>query len=414
MRSLNPIAYDDKNGIWGIFRYNDAQTILTDYRSFSSDVQKLANFKQKQSSPLKQPEQNEEEQEKKEQQETLRPSLLTSDPPYHSQLRSVISSAFTPNTISKLKPRIEKIGHDMVNKIVEKGKMDLISDLAYPLPATVIAELLGVPIKDHDLFKKWADQLLGSTSGSSNLPDKNSEHIFKKVQNEMDSYFGNIIGKRQARPRNDLISNLLNAEIEGHSLSEQEILAFCSLLLLAGHVTTVNLIGNTIRSLLEHPKQFKLLLSSHDDNNNSYPLIPSAIEETLRYRSPVQALIRFAIQDANIGGQKIQCGQRMVIWIGSANHDESVFSSPEEFDIIRNPYAHIAFGHGIHFCLGSALARLEAQVVLKIILERLHDLRFDDDEYNQEALKPLHGVFFHGVSHLPLRFKPGVPISKNS
>jgi cytochrome P450 len=175
MRSLNPIVYDDKNGIWGIFRYNDAQSILTDYKSFSSDVQRLASL-QKQSSSQKQPERKEEEEEKEQkvQPKALRPSLLTSDPPYHSQLRSVISSAFTPNTISKLKPRIEKIGHDMVNKIVEKGKMDLISDLAYPLPATVIAELLGVPVEDHDLFKKWADQLLGSTSGSSSLPDKNS------------------------------------------------------------------------------------------------------------------------------------------------------------------------------------------------------------------------------------------------
>ncbi len=208
--------------------------------------------------------------------------------------------------------------------------------------------------------------------------------------------------------RNDLISNLLNAEIDGDSLSEQEILAFCSLLLLAGHVTTVNLIGNTIRSLLEHPQQFKLLLLQ---DNKSYPLIPSAIEETLRYRSPVQALFRFAIHDTNIGGRKIQYGQRMIIWIGSANHDESIFHFPEQFDMARNPNAHIAFGHGIHFCLGSTLARLEAQVVLKIILERLHDLRFDD-EYKQEALKPLHGVFFHGVNHLPLRFRPSVPIGK--
>ncbi|MGC2426598.1 MAG: cytochrome P450 [Nitrososphaeraceae archaeon] len=394
MRHLDPVAYDDKNSMWGIFGYNDAQTILTDYRNFSSDVQKLANIKKS--------------SQKEQEPQGFRPSLLTSDPPYHSKLRSVIASAFTPKTISKLKPTIEEIGHDMINKIIEKGKMDLISDLAYPLPVTVIAQLVGVPVMDQDLFRNWADQLLGSTTGSSNIPDKNSEHIFKKVQNEMDSYFGNIVGKRKAIPRNDLISNLLNAEIDGNSLSEQEILAFCSLLLLAGHVTTVNLIGNTIRSLLEHPQQFKLLLLQ---DNKSYPLIPSAIEETLRYRSPVQALFRFAIRDTNIGGRKIQYGQRMIIWIGSANHDESIFHFPEQFDMARNPNAHIAFGHGIHFCLGSTLARLEAQVVLKIILERLHDLRFDD-EYKQEALKPLHGVFFHGVNHLPLRFRPSVPIVK--
>jgi cytochrome P450 len=421
MRKFHPITYDDKNEIWGIFRYNDIQTVLTDYRHFSSDVQKLADIQQVQ-------QQRQEGQLQEERTQTLRRSLLTSDPPLHSRLRSVISLAFTPNTIFKLRPRIEEICHDMIDKVIEQGHMDLINDLAYPLPITVIAELLGLPVEDQDTFKRWADELLGSTRGSSNnLPtDRNSEQVFKRVQNEMDLYFINIIEKRKRRtisslPHNDLISNLLRAEIEGHKLSEEDILSFCSLLLLAGHVTTVNLIGNLVRSLLEYPQQLKqllLVLQNGSNNNNirdynyDHPLISSAIEETLRYRSPVQAVFRFATQDAVIGGQRLQRGQRMILWIGSANHDESVFPDAEVFDTTRTfNNTHLAFGHGIHFCLGSSLANLEAKVVLKIILERLQDLRFAD-EYKDGSLKPLHGIFFHGVSHLPICFKHDIPIKK--
>jgi cytochrome P450 len=412
MRKFHPIVYDDKNKIWGIFRYSDIQSILTNHGHFSSDFQKLVNIQQVQ---MQQQGQNQEQ----ERNESVRRSLLTSDPPYHNQLRSVISSAFTSNTIWKLRPRIEEMCHGMIDKVIEQGHMDLINDLAYPLPVTVIAELLGIPPDDRDTFRRWADELIGSTTSSSNnLPvDSKSEKIFKRVQSEMDSYFIDIIEKTRVKKvsSNDLISNLLKAEIDGNKISEEEILAFCSLLLLAGHVTTVNLISNTIRSLLEYPKQLEQLLllshyynsDKHKHNADNYPSISSAIEETLRYRSPVQALIRFATEDVVIGEQKIQRGQRLIIWIGSANHDESVFHDAERFDITRSfsNNAHLAFGYGIHFCLGSALASLEAQTVLKIILDRLKDVRFAD-EYKEESLIPLYGIFFHGVSQLPLSFKP--------
>src|SRR5919198_653485 len=423
MRKFHPIEYDEKNGIWGFFRYNDIQSILTDYRNFSSDIQKLVSIQQEQEI------QKSRELQDHKKRQPLRSSLLTSDPPRHSQLRRVISSAFSPNTIYKLKPRIEQICHDMIDKVIEQGHMDLMNDLAYPLPVTVIAELLGIPVRDQDTFKKWADDLLGSTKGSSNnLPtDKDSEKIFTRVQSEMDSYFNNIIEKRRIKKEisssNDLIDNLLGAEIDGNKLSEEDILAFCSLLLLAGHVTTINLIGNMVRSLLEFPQQLKqlLLLQNNSNNNdNSHKdydyLISSTIEETLRYRSPVQGVFRFAIRDVSIGGQGkeqvIQRGQRMIMWIGSANRDESIFSNAEMFDINRaTTSTHLAFGHGIHFCLGSILATLEAQVVLKIILDRLHSLRFAN-EYKEELLKPLHGIFFHGVSNLPLCFEPNSPVKK--
>ncbi len=224
-------------------------------------------------------------------------------------------------------------------------------------------------------------------------------------------YFSGIVEERIREPQEDLITNLIKAQAEGRHLFIEEILTFCRLLLLAGHVTTVNLIGNTILSLLQNQTEFRLL---HDDHN----LIPSTIEETLRYRSPVQAVVRTVTKDTNFGGQKIQSGQRIIAWLGSANHDESVFANPERFDITRRNstnshqhHAHVGFGHGIHFCLGAPLARLEGQVVLRVILQRLQDLNLDADGSNNKIendnLIPLQSVFFHGVAHLPLTFRPG-------
>jgi cytochrome P450 len=395
MRHNNPIAYDDRNNIWGVFRYYDVQFILGDHMHFSSavpptkvnDLSKEVNEEEDQKMPFS------------------RPSLLKSDPPYHRTLRAVVASAFTPMTISKLEPRIESITHDLLNQVIEKGNMDLINDLAYPLPVTVIAELLGVPLQDRDTFRTWADKLVSSAGSQLNAEEHGSAKNLISIQREMDDYFNAIIDKRRITPQTDLISNLIKAEADGHHLSREEILAFCTLLLLAGHVTTVNLIGNTILSLLQNPQEFKKL---KEDRTSLSSLIPSTIEETLRYRSPVQAVFRMTTQEITIGGaQKIPSGQGIVVWLGSANHDESVFPDPEKFDISRIPHAHshVGFGHGIHFCQGAPLARLEARVALKIILERLQNLELDDS--NIEAIKPLHSLFFHGVSQLPLRFTHG-------
>ncbi|MGB8024364.1 MAG: cytochrome P450, partial [Nitrososphaeraceae archaeon] len=346
MRHNNPVAYDDRNNIWGVFRYYDVQFILGDYMHFSSAVPptKLNNLSK---------EVNEEEDQKI---PSSRPSLLKSDPPYHRTLRAVVASAFTPMTISKLEPRIESITHDLLNQVIDKGNIDLINDLAYPLPVTVIAELLGVPLQDRDTFRTWADKLISSAGSQLNAEHHGSAKNLISIQSEMDDYFNAIIDKRTITPQTDLISNLIKAEADGHHLSREEILAFCTLLLLAGHVTTVNLIGNTILSLLQNPQEFKKL---KEDRTSLSSLIPYTIEETLRYRSPVQAIFRMTTQEITIGGaQKIPSGQGIVVWLGSANHDESVFPDPEKFDISRIPHAHshVGFGHGIHFCLGAPLA----------------------------------------------------------
>jgi cytochrome P450 len=396
MRRFNPVVYDERKNVWGVFRYTDVHAILADYTTFSSAPQKLD------SPSLSASEANKNTTAAAFQ----RPSLLQSDPPYHRILRGVIASAFTPMIIAKLEPHIENVANETLNQVIEKGRMDLIDDLAYPLPVTIIAELLGVPIEDRNLFRGWADRIVSSTGDDMNDDHGRAKNI-AQIVDEMDSYFSAIVEERIRSPREDLITNLIKAQADGRHLSKDEILTFCRLLLLAGHVTTVNLIGNTILSLLQNPDEFKLL---QDD----YNLIGSTIEETLRYRSPVQAVARIVTKETNLGGQKIQSGQRIIAWLGSANHDESIFADPERFDITRSNSAthhgHVGFGHGIHFCLGAPLARLEGQVVLRVILQRLQDftLDFDGTKKNEkDSLSPLQSVFFHGMAHLPLRFQAG-------
>lgn len=290
--------------------------------------------------------------------------------------------------------------------------MDLITDFAYPLPATVIAELLGVPSEDQDTFRQWADNIVSLEITSDS--DINSIRKADKTVTDMDIYFSNLIEKKKKMPANDLISHIIRAKVDGQFLSEKEILSFCSLLLNAGHVTTVNLIGNLVFSLLENPQEFKRL----QENQNS--LIKPAIEETLRYRSPVQFLFRIANTDVTlyegreeekrVQKQKIQKGQGITLFLGSANHDESIFIDPERFDITRKNLRHLGFGNGIHFCLGAPLARLEGQIALRIILERFENLQFNFENSDRQDLytkvSPLKSSFLLGLSHLPLRFQP--------
>ncbi len=365
MRKNNPVAFDERNEQWGIYRYSDIEKILRDPIKFSSKF-----------GPFQVPQ---------EYQENLnRPSLLNTDPPYHRKLRSIVDTLFVPIEISRLEPRIENIANELIDNIIEKGNntMDLVTDFAYPLPATVIAELLGVPSEDHDTFHQWADNIVSLEITSDDDIDS-----IRKADNtvaDMDIYFSKLIEKKKKMPTNDLISHIIRAKVDGHSLSEKEILSFCSLLLNAGHVTTVNLIGNLVFSLLENPQEFKRL----QEHQNS--LIKPAIEETLRYRSPVQFLLRIANADVTLSEgreergegiqrQEIQKGQGITLFLGSANYDESIFTDPERFDITRKNLRHLAFGTGIHFCLGAPLARLEGQIALRIILERFKNLQFNFD-----------------------------------
>jgi cytochrome P450 len=304
-------------------------------------------------------------------------------------LRSIVDTLFVPIEISKLEPRIENIANELIDNIIKKDNttMDLITDFAYPLTATVIAELLGVPSEDRDTFRQWADNIVSLEITSNS--DIDSIRKVDKTVTDMDIYFNKLIERKKKMPANDLISHIIKAKVDGHSLSGKEILSFCSLLLNAGHVTTVNLIGNLVFSLLENPQEFKRL----QENKNS--LIKSTIEETLRYRSPVQFLFRIANADVTLSEesgkkivqkQKIQKGEGITLFLGSANHDESIFTDPERFVITRKNLHHLGFGTGIHFCLGAPLARLEGQIALRIILERFENLKFNFDNSDRQDL----------------------------
>jgi cytochrome P450 len=393
MRKNNPVVFDERNGQWGLYCYSDIEKILKDPIKFSSKF-----------GPFQVPQ---------EYQENLnRPSLLNTDPPYHRKLRSIVDTLFVPIEIAKLEPRIENIANELIDNIIKKDSttMDLITDFAYPLPATVIAELLGVPSEDRDTFRQWADNIVSLEITSDS--DIDSIRKANKTVTDMDIYFNKLIEKKKKMPTNDLISHIIKAKVDGHSLFGKEILSFCSLLLNAGHVTTVNLIGNLVFSLLENPQEFKRL----QESKNS--LIKSTIEETLRYRSPVQFLFRIANADVTLSEesgkkrvqkQKIQKGQGITLFLGSANHDESIFTDPERFDITRKNLRHLGFGTGIHFCLGAPLARLEGKIALRMILERFENLQFNFDNSDRQDLytkvTPLKSSFLLGLSHLPLCFQ---------
>jgi cytochrome P450 len=395
MRNLHPIEYDNNSSVWGIFRYKDIQNILNDHENFSSDLQKWQY-----------PDHH----------EIQTKNLITSDPPLHKQLYNQISLSFNFSIISELEYQIEEVAKEILNNVIENGHMDLISDLAYPLPIRIIAELLGIPPEDHQLYKKWVNGLVREEGGTIINPISKATI---QIQQEMTSYLQKVIQQKhreqEEKPHTSLIANMLrdciyhnnheegkrevrSSKKEGSHMSEERIISFCSQLLVAGYMTTTNLIGNVFLSLLENPQEFKQL-------QENLSLIPSVIEETLRYRSPIQSIFRFAVNDINIGGKMISTGQKIIVWLGSANRDETVFSYPDRFDIKRDASSHLAFGSGIHFCIGAPLARLEACVVLKVMLQQLQNITLNYD-HDQKLLEPLDSLVLHGVKHLPLKFKP--------
>lgn len=367
LRSTGGILHLAEQNVWNIFRYADVKTVLSDYERFSNSHLRDG--------------------------QVIVPSLLGTDPPRHTQLRGLVQKAFTPKAIEAMEPRIAQLTDELLERVRGQGNMDLVADLGAPLPVMVIAEMLGIPTEDRVQFKHWSDELVAASDRVLMGPDADLMEVTGAAMQEMLAYFGEIIDQRRHSPGNDLISGLIVAEIDGERLSREDLLNFCWLLLVAGNETTTNLLSNAIITLLEHPEAMAELLADPT-------LIPRAIEEVLRYRSPVQAMFRTAAQDVEIAGQQVKAGSMVIAWIGSANRDETVFPDADRFDIRRDPNPHIAFGHGIHFCLGAPLARLEARVVLPALLERLPNLRRASDE----PLQPVSGFIVHGVTSLPLRF----------
>lgn len=372
MRQSQPVMHIESLDIWSVFRYADVKTVLSDHARFSSQYGRAKEVDDSAS-----------------QQARRQSTLITTDPPRHTDLRSLVNRAFTPRAVDALEPRIEEIANALLDKAAGRGQIDFVKDFSYPLPVIVIAELLGIPSEDRDRFKHWSDEIVASADQVLGKADAKSD----SAHQEMRAYFHEIIQERRKSPQGDLISALIQAEVDSERLTEQDIFSVCWLLLVAGNETTTNLIGNAMLTLLEQPHQLALLWQNP-------ALLSGAIEEALRYRSPVQAMFRMTTEDVELAGQAIPAGKRVVAWIGSANRDEEKFAEPDQFDITRNPNPHIAFGHGIHFCLGAPLARLEARIALSTTLERLQDVSRMDDR----ALEPAPGFIVHGVTSLPLKF----------
>lgn len=356
---------------WMITRYDDAVDILNDSRfvtnpPYETTAPTGASHK-----------------------EIISRNLLSANPSDHRRLRRLIQKAFTPRMIEGLRGRIEEICIELLDQVQAKGEMNLIEDFAFPLPIIVICEMLGVPIEDQDKFRDWSNVIMEGVNNP--LVEEQSEAAMIAFVD----YLEDLIGKRRSNLQKDLISDLLNVEDEGDVLTEQELYALVFVLIIAGHETTVNLIGNGVLALLEHPDQKKVLQSQPE-------LIHSAIEEILRYNGPAEVSnIRWVTEDVEIRDKRIHKGEMLFVSFSSANRDKEQFVEPNTFEITREANNHIAFGKGVHYCLGAPLARLEGEIAIGTLLRRMPGLRLKTSSDNLDW-RP--GMIIRGIKELPVLF----------
>ena len=359
---------------WVFSRYADVDTVLRDHRRFSSDPRKR-NLSRRQQATLPPPADY---------------TMLFLDPPDHTRLRALVNKAFTRRAVNALEPHIRSLMHSMLDAVDPSG-FDLIEAVANPLPVVVIAEMLGVPAEDRARFRVWSAQrarLLEPTTGAR------EREAAEEAGKAFNDYFRSIIQARRAAPEDDIVSALAQAEEEGDVLTERELLNMLRLLLIAGNETTTNLIGNGMLALLRSPGEL-------DRMRGDPSLIPSAVEELLRFDSPVQTDFRGALEDCEVNGAPVRRGENVFLLIGSANRDPSVFEDPDRLDVGRSGSSHLSFGRGIHHCLGAPLARLEGRVFFEVLFERFASMRL-------LAERPAFrgGVVLRGLESLPVAATP--------
>jgi cytochrome P450 PksS len=366
---------------WIVTNYDDAIAILKDPR-FTKDMQKVMFPQDGQSSGGP-------HASTINQALSMRRDMLMADPPDHTRLRGLVSKAFTPRMIEQLRPRIQQITDELLDAVQNQGKMDLINDFAYPLPITVISEMLGIPVADRRQFRSWTQTLV-------NVGEKfDQDTAAQTALEEFRHYIITLLAEKHEHPGNNLISGLVQAEENGDKLSEIELISTVFLLIVAGHETTVNLIGNSVLALLQHPDQIQLLRQDPS-------LLHSAIEELLRYTAPVMnASPRFAKEDIPMHGKVIRKGELVIVSLIAADIDPQQFSNPDVLDITRQENQHLAFGKGIHYCLGAPLARLEGQIAIGTLLQRMPNLRL---AIEPEQLTWNRHLTLRGLRSLPVMF----------
>lgn len=375
----------DKRPIWLVTRYDDVVKLLKDER-FVKDRHNAMTPEQLKKQPwvpsiLK----------------PLMSNLLDLDAPDHTRLRALVHKAFTPRLVEQMAGRVQAISDDLLNRVEAKGRMDLISDFAFPVPITVISEILGVPAADQGKFKHWSNAIVQVFSTATMLRALPSIYLFMR-------YLKHQFKARRQNPKDDLITALVQAEESGDKLNEDELLSMVFILLIAGHETTVNLIGNGTLALLQHPDQLEKLRRQPE-------LVKTAVEELLRYSSPVHmSTERYAREDVTLHGITIPRGDMVVGVLASANRDESQFPNPDALDITRENNKHVAFGQGVHYCVGAPLARLEGQIALTALIQRMPNLEL---AIQPDKLRWRPGLFLRGLESLPVQFLTKGLIQKN-
>ncbi|HVW01311.1 MAG TPA: cytochrome P450 [Planctomycetaceae bacterium] len=373
LRATSPLLHEPASGVYLLFDYASVKRVLDDAQTFASDLGSIG----------------------------AHPApkwLVFTDPPRHLKLRNIISQAFTPRMVAGLESQIREISHELLNRAMSRGEMDIAAEYSVPLPMRVIARMIGIPDADWTSYTRWSNAILqlsytvrGMSPGGEQARTAGEE--YSRVAQELSEYLPHLVEQRRVQPEDDLLTRLVTAECDGERLTPEELLAFVQLLIVGGQETTTNLINNALLCLFEHRDQFKLL-QRHPE------LLPSAIEEVLRYRSPFQVVFRGTRHEVELHGQQIPAGKLLFLMLGSANRDPQQFSHPQQFDITREPNPHLAFGHGPHFCLGAALSRLETRIALTDLLERLPNLRVA----TSEPWQPRPALHVHGPMRLPVRF----------
>jgi cytochrome P450 len=373
LRSGSPVFHLAQFDLWIIFDFEGVKRALFDHDAFSSNLSLVPG--------------------------SGNPGewFIFFDPPRHTKLRALISKAFTPRVVANLEPRIRQLSRELLDSVIERGEMDLAAEFSVPLPMLVIAELLGIPAAEWPRYKRWSDVIL-KIANTFSKDDEAARTIgeFRAVTAEMRAFLPELIAQRRAAHQDDLLTRLVEAEVDGGRLTQEEVLGFMQLLLVGGQETTANLINNAVLCFIENPDQLARLRAAPE-------LLPSAIEEVLRYRSPLQWMPRATRRDVDMHGQVIPAGKLVLPMIGSANRDPKQFQDAACFDIARDPNPHIAFGHGIHSCLGAPLARLEGRIALGDFLRRVQEFELA----SEEPWEPRKALQVHGPSRLPIRFTPG-------